>query len=1147
MGRHPGWPNAIDQFGRINATAHMARRVLFEHAVSLAAARGVWDKVPEAHRVDGLTHDILWLPAPDEAQPRTAGAVGRVWMSRDASGRSGPMMVLACIESAAVSWVAEQVLPRLVAVEKMCRETNSAELVRLSIGEAQHQVEDTLALLVGAARPSETDEQLLAALSGSPWPGRRSREDQCAALIHAVQQGATHLRVPKVLEGVRAIRSWGAFAQRLVQDSRALLVMARDRAAYIDIFLGGPDAPSLIVLRADETHTALSTLSGEEPGEDSRKAAAQLFRGVSSGSRGARRSSSDRRPSRRTGLVLCMVAAVLLAVVATWLIVSRAKQPTSRAESPATPRPLVLQDGAPSEPTDSGQPSAADSSTNSREILPEKLSEIDSRIAALADELRDQHLPAPDDLSSRAVVLREQFGTNKPITAIVDDANTLRREVDARRGEAAGRVLAFLKEQSAAPPAGLPPHAREAWASRVLKIGPREGMAHAERELTSIRAEIMNAAAEIARAYGFEIPATAPIDVNALRAARDLHQEEAMRQAGSNAGRDPWPDAARSAIDAATSLDAALRQGKLLSEEHNGQSVRAWSQQLHAAAATPDVGAAVSPVEGRARELERVAALESPGALLAAIGVAADAPGSRISEVRTAWQRLSEQGWPASASDFATLAHTRKNVIGPAIAVMPDVSARASVQHDIDTDAVAMWKAGVQRAVRTESDLNAAMAEMDSVGVAQSDLASLPEWAQFSIARARLIDGIAKGNASAIQSAAREFVQDHAADTRLWPELQVHHPGIAALADAARRVASPDAYPSLATLGPGSLGWTLTQGDGGVITYTSPDGTTASFAPANGSTATVASQPVSYLATTEFSVAQAGEVSRSPKWSEVLRTALPDYRLDASDPRLGVRTWGWTKVPGKGWEVRPPESNPAGGWQRVSSKAESGKRVAPGVVPSIVSADAPMQSISPQGAATLAAAMGCRLASVQEWKTAADGCDPAAGNLRDAQFAAQAEWVRSKGADAGVAPPSTDIFRASNSQRTMTVDDTSPAVSIDDKELWFTGHQARGPFENLVGNVAEFVVDDPHGLVDGINPEAEALRAAGLKVIGGSALSIGYPTLEPQSIDPLRAASGFADVGFRIAFTAAAGARATAPEQELRDALAHQPALFPDK
>ncbi len=1141
MGRHPGWPNAIDQFGRINATAHMARRVVFEHGVSLAAARGVWDKIPEAERLDGLTHDVLWLPAPAEGvQP---GAVARLWMSRDASGRIGPMMVMSSVESASIGWLAEQAAQRLAAVEKMCRDTNSAELVRLSIGEAQHQIEDTLAMLVGQARPGESEEDLLAALAHAHWDGQAPREEQCAFVTTALEGGAPHVRVPRVLGGTRGLRAWGAFARQVVQDQRPVLVMARDRATFIDIFVGGPDPQTLTALRASETHTPLTTRATQPPTADAIKAADARLKAMGRSAPPPREQASS---SGRRGVAILVAGGVLVGAVAMWLVLSRDRKPDPRATLPEL-RPLVLKGGesggavpAPDSPAVDGRGAAQGADTSiTPEVIRARIDSMDQRVRALAAEQAAQGRPIDELLTQRVGSIRSRLDVGESPESLAPESASLLREVDALLSEAAGRVLTYLKEEAARPPLELPPAAQEAWAPRILRVPPREGFENAQREVARARTEIV---ADVQRAMKdsvLDIPAGAPLDANALRAAAASHQDRAVRDAA--AGREPeaprWAEQAQGAVEAAVAIGGALDDARTLEEEVRGKPVRAWARQLRDAARDPEIGAAVSVLLGRVREIEAIEQLESPDALLTVIREAADASGASVTEMRTAWQALARRPWPAETADFAILADVWAQTTRPAITVMADGDARDHASEDIQADAQGTWVAGVERVVRSEGDLRAAMDAMEPLEIGRAEIAKLPAWASFSLARTRLADALTNGDAPA--TAALEFLATAEATEEPWQKLAVAHPEVNALIAAARAATQPGDHTPLSGVGPGASGWTLASTTDETLTFRAPEGkATLTFAKVRAT-----QDEVTYLSTTEVSVAQAAAAAADATWGPVLRATLPDYRLDASDPRLGVRTWGWAKSARGGWELRIP----ADGWQRAI-RPRATTALAPDVTAQQLSSDAPVQYLPPHAAATLAAALGCRLPTIEEWTLAAKGLDLSAGNLRDVQFARQAAWVRMKGVEAGVASPATDIFIPANSMRPQNVDDAQPAVTTDDKALWFDQSAAKhGPFQNLVGNVAEYMVRDASGLIQGQAPTTEAVEASEVCVIGGSALSPNYPTLEPQAVDLSRASGGFSDVGLRLAFTAAISASAKTPEQELRDAVSESPPIFPNE
>jgi len=103
-------------------------------------------------------------------------------------------------------------------------------------------------------------------------------------------------------------------------------------------------------------------------------------------------------------------------------------------------------------------------------------------------------------------------------------------------------------------------------------------------------------------------------------------------------------------------------------------------------------------------------------------------------------------------------------------------------------------------------------------------------------------------------------------------------------------------------------------------------------------------------------------------------------------------------------------------------------------------------------------------------------------------------------------------------------------LSSEDGVLWFSsvGDGKAGVFHGLVGNVAEFTLEDPSvlaqwkGDADGLK-QIMAKASGQIRVIGGSALSApSISATKPQFVDYAEASAGYADVGFRLAFTAPA-------------------------
>ncbi len=234
-------------------------------------------------------------------------------------------------------------------------------------------------------------------------------------------------------------------------------------------------------------------------------------------------------------------------------------------------------------------------------------------------------------------------------------------------------------------------------------------------------------------------------------------------------------------------------------------------------------------------------------------------------------------------------------------------------------------------------------------------------------------------------------------------------------------------------------------------------------------------------------------------------------------------------------------------------------------------ANDPMQLLSPWSAMYGARLLGCRLPTSDEWKTAYDRFEQEGAkdiwNLRGEGPAGRGSWrtqqtyateMSARGLkfpDQGIFLTADQIFAATpitdTSAKPWTADAlaklvpnrfTAGATPYKNNSLWFrpVGSEPGKPsggggFHDLVGNVAEYVFDAPNAnavIKDNTASAADinAAIAAGpaakrkdLFVIGGSALSPPEILFNvKQECDPLfpQTASGYCDVGFRLAFTA---------------------------
>lgn len=194
--------------------------------------------------------------------------------------------------------------------------------------------------------------------------------------------------------------------------------------------------------------------------------------------------------------------------------------------------------------------------------------------------------------------------------------------------------------------------------------------------------------------------------------------------------------------------------------------------------------------------------------------------------------------------------------------------------------------------------------------------------------------------------------------------------------------------------------------------------------------------------------------------------------------------------------------------------------------------DHPMQQLTPQAALYVAAVLNCRLPTPQEWQAAYDMERKAAGddakidaNLRDITWRQQQQFTTT---DVPSQWPSADVagvFWPKEMDRPAAVG----SRNTDDKTLFFRlVNTGGGTFQNIVGNVAEFVCDRDEtfdALPDRRTPEG-ILRfakdyASQIQVVGGSGLSA--PELDVTRPYPVTGvAEAYADVGLRLAFTAPA-------------------------
>jgi hypothetical protein len=337
------------------------------------------------------------------------------------------------------------------------------------------------------------------------------------------------------------------------------------------------------------------------------------------------------------------------------------------------------------------------------------------------------------------------------------------------------------------------------------------------------------------------------------------------------------------------------------------------------------------------------------------------------------------------------------------------------------------------------------------------------------------------------------------------------------------------ASPAAQALAGPSLRWTvLPDGTGTTVTYRPSSTADATLLQDDALVFRRVGSPAGdmFLCTTETSFDVFSDViTAANRWREVKKNQLlgpaPEV-VTPPDQRAGPRVWQWSPRRDAGivrtlvwlssdWVPAGADDYPeslGGEFNRATLRPPRGHE---GENPN-PSRHHPMQQISSDAAQYFAALVGCRLPSAQEWRLAyaSTGQTLTGANLRDRSWRLEQEhvarnWMRggtTYRADAGMFTPAGEAPTDS----TWT---TAAGQEYDDGFLWFREVLPPGAdpreFQNLVGNVGEFVRDPASGKV---------------YVIGGSAMSPpGRPVEKEFEVPAADHRKPYADVGFRLAFS----------------------------
>lgn len=555
----------------------------------------------------------------------------------------------------------------------------------------------------------------------------------------------------------------------------------------------------------------------------------------------------------------------------------------------------------------------------------------------------------------------------------------------------------------------------------------------------------------------------------------------------------------------------------------------------------PRIRAAIEPILARVDRLRSLRVQNDAGVLLERAG-----PGGDLGVSLAAWRRLG--ALDGAPTDLPAEAAARADLESRIASAIQDEPRRRRLAKEVNAVARRRWAlafAGADGDVAIERVLDLA----GQMGVDAGGLGPAGRYDQLL----RDLRGFDRGADDAQVVA---LVEAFVAAVRAMP---VGDRGdVRALIEGAEQIAQdePPPEPTLDVTreaGPALAGWAgRIEEDGAVVVYTWSRGTrehTLSFRllEADGQ---VLTSP-SFLLTDEVPLGVFADVIEAAGFSDRIAPALAGAESGA-DERAGPRVWRWRRGGEGSLRMVPERRWLLGESSRPDAYADGIDAGRPGRM-------FPMQQVSPRAALVVARLLGTRLATAAEWaaarRTLGDAM-PADANLRDATFARQRDHmiqVERSGRipiypDAGSFRPAGEAVGGRGSD--------ADALEMNDDVLWFDRVTFDGRWRHLVGNVAEYVYDDPESALAvggagavSVQEVADLLAGPGadrLGVIGGSALSAPkLGTSVAWSVAPN--AKGYSDVGFRLAFSARGVAPPRTPlAQRLESLLRESRYIRPD-
>ncbi|MEM1109381.1 MAG: hypothetical protein AAGH99_11915 [Planctomycetota bacterium] len=623
--------------------------------------------------------------------------------------------------------------------------------------------------------------------------------------------------------------------------------------------------------------------------------------------------------------------------------------------------------------------------------------------------------------------------------------------------------------------------------------------------------------------------------LDAIRESAKTLREDTLREAlaeGLEAATTVWPNTRKRYVDqlenfravaeTAVNLDAALAGAYPLNNEAFSSNAGGLTAEIDAWPRAHWWNDSVlhdpaDLVRARAARASRFDA-NAPWLDTAAAAMRAKAP----AEAFAAWRALSIAEWPRDPGALDIVSTLEKQLLSHAEEIgKRDPERGEELRAEIAAARPRHWALAMSRAEKAD-DVRALASRAEAMGVVADrlpeDLRHDLRLGQAQSAILSLKSKPGPEREAQVLSIARRLADQLVTTGQDAPQTDFN----AALQSITAQHATHQQV--LSEAGPARRGWTVAADDNGRSVTFTRDGWALTFVridPESG--------PPFFVCTTELPVGLAFDAVAWAKKQDEFAALMPSRGNE--DTRKGPKIWVHTN---NGLALNPRD------WLGDTP------HYAPGLTPSPPTAKHPINYVTAEAASYLAALLGCRLPTTDQWAAAVQAYPVpprVTPNLRDTTWLRHAnhtadlirdgvprvDWANSD----AFRPTSPSPAPGKNNPNNAAADNAAGNFHpINDGTLWFlpASRHADGSAapEHLVGNVAELTVSrpvDPDGLLDNGLPIAtrrDAFRRAhksDFAVLGGSALS--SASINPKAAQPFNVFSGsrgYADVGVRLVF-----------------------------